>query len=117
MPDQEINKFAVKGSKPTPRQELIGRIALVVLGILSTIVGTVFLKMALAIVQAVDDGLRMFLLLLIAAIFFYLVAITFIALSFLPAREPRRYGPPRGFRLISAVFDGFWTIVTGFFKY
>jgi hypothetical protein len=104
----------VRNGKPTPRQELIGRAALVVAGLLLLIPAILLTKFVVVVIREAPDAVSFISLVIIGAAFLYLVAISFILLAFVSTHDLRR-GPPRGFATLSVVFDGFWAIVQKIF--
>jgi hypothetical protein len=106
--------------RPTPRQELIGRAALVALGLLLGWVGGWLGWFGVQMmIGATEAGMTrpvglMFPVIALAA-FLLLLAVTCIAMAFLPGRDASR-GPPRGFMAVSRAFDWFWAAVAGMFE-
>jgi hypothetical protein len=107
-----IPAVGIHRAKSTPRQEWVGRTALVALGLLTCAVATALgwfsVKMIFALGEAgAAEAVRFGWPLLVLAGFLGLLAATAIALAFLPPENggPR---PPRGFIGVSRLFDGFW---------
>ena len=100
----------MKPDRSSSREEIIGRLALVALAALLAIPASVLFVMGTALAREAPDGAKLVLLFFIGGTFLYLVAIAFVIFAFLPGRDSRR-GPPRGFTILSAVFDGFWSVV------
>jgi len=100
---------------PSPRQELAGRAALVVLGIFFEFVATKLGHFCLRMIYALNEAgssesVRIAWPLLIVAGFFALVGLSLMTMAFVPSREKRR-GPPRGFVTLTRAFDAFWETV------
>jgi len=100
---------------PSPRQELAGRAALVVLGTLFEFVATKLGHFCLRMIYALNEAgssesVRIAWPLLIVAGFLALVGLSLMAMAFVPSREKRR-GPPRGFVTLTRAFDAFWETV------
>jgi hypothetical protein len=100
----------MRSQKTTPQQELIGRLALIMLALLLAIPATVMMTAGLAVVREAPDSRNVWLLFIIGATSLYLVAGAFVAFAFVPSRDGRG-GSPRGFATLSQVFDGFWALV------
>jgi CBS domain containing-hemolysin-like protein len=108
--------MGIQTSKSTRRQELIGRAAMVIGGIVMGLggigLGYLGIKFGSGMAETGGTGtaVQYCWLLFILAAFLEILALIFIVFAVLPDREARR-GPPRGFVLVSGVFDVFWKIV------
>ena len=94
-------------NSPMNWKEIVSRVVMVVfaagLGVAATF-------LVLGGRGSLDYSLPMALLLFIAGGFLYLIAGTLFCFAFLPSHDTLT-GPPRGFTVVSAVFDGFWEFV------
>ena len=101
--------------QPTPEQERRGRIALGAIGALVALVGAGLgwfcVRMVLGAAElGADAPVRFGWPLLVVAAFMMLVGLSLTGLAFVPGRDASR-GPPRGFAVLTRVFDGFWAVV------
>lgn len=108
--------MAIRRFKPTPRQELIGRAALVALGVLCVLLGlrcgwvTIQVFAAVAQDHVSDRPYQLVEPFAVAAGFLILIGVTFVGLAFTPGRD-RQPWPWRAARRVDRAFESFWKVV------
>ena len=101
-----MSRMLGQGFKPTPRKELIGRVALGVLGGLFVVVGVWFWRWCASGLGA-DEFEGVLVLLAVLGGIFVLHGVVFVGMAFVPAADRGR-GPPREFVVVSRVLGWFW---------
>lgn len=101
----------IQSRKPTPGQELLGRVALALFGILIASVGAALCWFSFRMIFFVspfagDASVWFYWPMLILASFFVLSGLVLALLSVI-----RTDTSPRVFRTVTRIFDGFWSLV------
>ncbi|MDB5296212.1 MAG: hypothetical protein JWO31_2195 [Phycisphaerales bacterium] len=111
--------MGIRRFQPTPREEFIGRAALVVSGLAAVVTGIrltcLLVKLMIAVGESdASPAAEIVLPLIMPALFLVLAGGAAVAFAFIPTVD-KGWGPPRGFATLSKVLDMFWGAVATVF--